>query len=81
MVQTARISSKSDNIIKEIVMLTGMSKVEIIESALEVYRHNERMRFLNESYRQVRSSKSSWKEELNERQELEGTLEDGFEET
>ncbi|MBF5060190.1 hypothetical protein [Candidatus Neptunochlamydia vexilliferae] len=30
MAQTARISSKSDMIIKEIVTLTGMSKVEIM---------------------------------------------------
>lgn len=79
MAQTARISSKSDNIIKEISSLTGMSKIEIIDSALEVYRHKERMRLLNDSYRRLRADKASWDEEINEREELEGTLEDGFE--
>lgn len=81
MAQTARISSRSDTIINEMSMLTGMSKIEIIESALEVYRHNERMRLLNESHKQLQSDKSAWKEELSDREELEGTLEDGFKET
>ncbi|WP_194847439.1 hypothetical protein [Candidatus Neptunochlamydia vexilliferae] len=57
-----------------------MNHAEIIESALEIYRHKERMRLLNESYGQIRSNKTAWKEELKEREELEGTLEDGFEE-
>lgn len=80
MAQTARISTRSDQIIREIVSLTGMSKIEVIESALETYRHHERMRLLNESYTQLRSQKTAWKDELKEREELEGTLNDGFEE-
>lgn len=80
MAQTARISSRSDAIIQEMVSLTGYSKVEVIEHALETYRRNERMRLMNEAYQVLQSDQSAWKEELQEREELEGTLEDGFEE-
>lgn len=80
MSQTARISPRSDSIIQEMSLLTGKSKVEIIESALEVYRHNERMRLLNDSYRLLSKDKKAWDEEQEERKILEGTLEDGFEE-
>ena len=80
MAQTARISSRSDSIIKEMISLTGRSKVEVIELALETYRRNERMRLLNEAYKNLQSNKSAWKQELKEREELEGTLRDGLEE-
>ena len=80
MAQTARISSKSDSIIKEISTLTGMTKVEIIESALEVYRHFERMRLLNESYTNLRANPQDWEEELSDREDLDGTMGDGFDE-
>ncbi|MCA6600343.1 MAG: hypothetical protein IM537_09075 [Pseudanabaena sp. M57BS1SP1A06MG] len=79
MAQTARISAKS-NSIQEMSLLTGKNKMEVIESTLEVYRHNERMRLFNESYRVLAKNKKAWQEELKERQDLEGTLEDGFEE-
>ncbi len=79
MAKTARISTKSNLIINEIVSITGMSKVEIIESALETYKHHERMRLLNESYRTLRSNPAEWKDELIERSEIEGTIEDGLE--
>lgn len=80
MAQTTRISSKSDRIIQEITVLTGMSKVEIVEAALEIYRHYERMRLLNESYQRLRSNESAWEEEEKQRRILEGTLGDGLEE-
>ena len=80
MAQTARISQKSDHIIQEMVKLTGLNRVEIIESALESYRHQERMRLLNDSFLKLRNNQPAWKEELEERNELEGTLGDGFEE-
>lgn len=77
MAQTARISSRSDSIIQEMVSLTGHSKVEVIELALETYRRNERMRLFNEGYKNLQSNTSAWEKE---REELEGTLSDGFEE-
>ena len=76
---TTRISQKSDDIIHEIVTLTGKTKKDVIEKALEVYCHLERMRLLNEGYQRLRSDKFYWKEELKERQELDGTLQDGLE--
>ncbi|MCB1149779.1 MAG: hypothetical protein KDK48_06390 [Chlamydiia bacterium] len=80
MAQTARISSRSDAIINEMASLTGQSKVEVIEQALETYRRSERMRLMNEAYHNLRSNKSEWEDELAQRKELEGTLDDGLEE-
>lgn len=79
MAQTSRISAKSDAIIHEMIAITGKAKIEIIEEALEVYRHHERMRLFNEGYLKLRSNKKAWKEELKEREVLEGTLEDSLE--
>lgn len=80
MAQTARISSRSDLIIQEMINLTGYSKVEVIEHALETYRRTERMRLMNEAYLNLKSDKSAWEEELEDREGLEGTIADGFEE-
>jgi hypothetical protein len=79
MALTARISSTSDAIIHELVNKTGKSKIVIIEEALEVYRFQERMRLFNESYEKLRSDEDAWVCELADREELEGTLMDGFE--
>lgn len=76
---TARISPASDAIIDELVAKTGKSKTFIIEKALESYRFKERMRLFNESYEKLRADKDKWAEEVEERDELEGTLGDGFE--
>jgi hypothetical protein len=80
MALTARISPESDAIINEIMAKTGKSKIEIIQKALEYYRLKERMRSFNESYDRLKADKKTWKQELKERQELEGTLLDGLEE-
>jgi hypothetical protein len=78
MAQTSRISKRSDAIIKEMTYLTGYTKVEVIEHALETYRRRERMRLMNEGYNRLKSRKTEWNEELKEREELEGTLTDGL---
>jgi hypothetical protein len=79
MAQTSRISLKSDEIIHEMITITGKQKIEIIEEALEIYRHHERMRLFNEAYDKLRNDKKSWKKELKDREEIEETVEDGFE--
>lgn len=81
MAQTSRISPKSNSIIHEMIHLTGKQKIEIIEKALEVYYHQERMHLFNEAYCKLKSNEKDWKQELLERKELEGTLEDGLEDT
>lgn len=80
MAQTARISSASDQIIEELVIVTGKNKINIIEEALKYYRFHERMRLLNQEYETLRSDEKAWNDELKERKELEGTLSDGLEE-
>lgn len=80
MAETARISQRSDMIIQEMAVLTGKPKIEIIEQALEVYRRQERFRLFNEGYAELRASSVAWKEEIQEREEIEGTMEDGLKE-
>lgn len=79
MAQNARISHTSDEIIHEMAEITHKNKIEIIEEALILYRHHERMRLLNESFERLRARESLWEEELQERRELDGTLLDGLE--
>lgn len=76
----ARMSSASYAIIEEIAATTGKSKIEILDRALEAYNFQEKMRILNEEYERLRSDEKKWKQELDERQELDGTLADGLEE-
>lgn len=71
MAQISRISAKSEAIIHEMISITGKQWVEIIEEALEAYRHQERMRLFNEGYDKLRRDKVAWKKELKERNELE----------
>ena len=78
MAETARISPRSDKIIQEMAVLTGKPKIEIIEQALETYRRQERMRLFNEGYAELRASTIAWGEELQEREEIEGTMDDGL---
>ena len=80
MAQTARISPKSDSIIQEMSLITGKNKVEVIESALEFYRHKEHMRLFNEGYFRLSQDTNAWNEEQEERKQLEGTLKDGLDE-
>ncbi|NGX61271.1 MAG: hypothetical protein K940chlam9_00754 [Chlamydiae bacterium] len=77
---TTRISPKSTESLQEITNLTGYSKIEAIEIALKFYLHHEKMRQFNESYALLRSDEEAWNEEMEERNILEGTLEDGLEE-
>jgi hypothetical protein len=66
MAQTSRISAKSHEIIREMVTIMGKAKIEIIEEALKIYRHHERMRLFNEGYAKLKSNKKAWKKELKE---------------
>ena len=80
MALTARILGESDRILQELVAKTGKSKIEIIDEALKSYRFHERMKLINKDYEGRRSYKKTWDQELEERNELEGTLLDGLEE-
>ena len=47
-------------------------------SDLETYRRDERMQLLNVGFDRLRSNEDAWNEELKDREELEGTLNDGL---
>jgi len=77
MAQTSRITPVTDHIIHEMALLTGKSKIEIIEEAVKKYRHSERMRMFKESYQ--RKNKKEQEEDLKEIELLDGMLNDGLE--
>jgi hypothetical protein len=79
MAMTARISKRSDEIIHEMCSLTNKNKIELIEEALVLYRHYERMRLLDESFERLQADSNRWEQEQQERREWEGTLSDGLE--
>jgi len=77
---TSRISKQSSYLINEMVSITGKTKIEVIEEALKLYCHYERMKLVNDAYAELRQNKKAWEEEEKEREELEGTMSDGLEE-
>ena len=79
--QTVCISQKSAHMIEELVALTGLNKFELMELALDNLRYKERMKSLNDGYRKLRNDPDAWKEELEDRAELDGTIGDGLEES
>ncbi len=78
MARTARLTQRGDALVQELHLLTGKPRTEIIESALESYRHQERMYALNASFKKLKSDPEKWEEEQDERAALEGTLMDGL---
>lgn len=78
MAQTARISIESDRIIHEMVSMTGKTRIEIIEEALDAYKHQKRMELFNDAYAKLKLNKKAWKGELRERVELDAMIEDGL---
>lgn len=77
--ETVRISHTSDMIINDLVSLTGKSKIAVLDEALESYYFHLSMKVIQDQYKNLKSNSKQWKEELTERNELEGTLMDGLE--
>lgn len=75
----ACITPTTEAILDEIVAKMGRSKIENINEAIEAYRFREKMRLLDEEFERLRPDENKWKQELEERSELEGTLGDGLE--
>jgi len=76
---SAKITEQSNEIVGEIVSITGETKMSIIEKAIIYYKRQIDMQRFDEDYGRLRSNKEFWKQELKEREELDGTLEDGSE--
>ncbi len=73
---TAKISMKSTIILNRIQKFSGGTKSAIIEKALNELDKNIAFRSFNEAYAKLKKNPDAWMDELKEREELEGTLED-----
>lgn len=79
MTTTAKITQNSEYILDKIQHQLGGTKSKIIERALRELDKNIAFNNFNNAYAQLRSDKKLWAEELKEREELAGTLNDGLE--
>lgn len=75
---TAKISSGSARILNRLQRKYHKPKTALIESALKKYEAQIFLEEINEGYARLKANKKEWKEELKERQELEGTIGDGL---
>lgn len=78
MAVSAKITEQSKELVDEIAILTGETRMSIIEKAMINYKRQIDMKQFDEDYARLRSNEQLWKEELREREELDGTLEDGL---
>lgn len=76
---TAKISKQSALILDRLHRLFHKPKTALIDSALKKYEEQIMLEEINEGYARLKADKKAWKEELQERQELEGTIGDGLE--
>lgn len=76
---TAKISAQSARILDRLQRLYHKPKTALIDAALKKYEDQIMLDAINDGYARLRTDKKVWKEELNERQELEGTIGDGLE--
>lgn len=76
---TAKISPKTARILERLQRRYDKPKTVLIDLALKKYEDQMLLEEINEGYARLKADKKAWEEELQERQELEGTLGDGLE--
>ena len=76
---TAKISPTSARILERLQRRYHKPKTVLIDLALKKYEDQILLEEINEGYARLKADKKAWEEELKERQELEGTVEDGLE--
>ena len=75
---TAKISTQSARILDRLQRRYHKPKTILIDLALKKYEDQILLDEINEGYARLKADKEAWKEELKERQELEGTIWDGL---
>lgn len=76
---TVRISSDAHRLLGELAQKSGESMQSVLDKALEAYRRKCFLEGLAADFAALRADPVAWKEELEERAILEGTLMDGLE--
>lgn len=75
---TAKISALSARRLDRLQRIYHQPKTIIIDLALKKYEDQILLDEINEGYARLKADKKAWKEELEEREELEGTIGDGL---
>lgn len=78
MTTTAKISGQSLLILERLQKRFHKPKTALIDQALKCYEDQLLLDEINEGYARLKADKKAWKKELNERNELEGTIGDGL---
>lgn len=76
---TAKISRSSALRLERLQRRFHKPKTVLIDLALKKYEDQILLEEINEGYARLKADKKAWEEELEERQELDGTIEDGLE--
>lgn len=75
---TAKISPNAARILERLQHRYHKPKTVLIDLALKKYEDQILLEEINEAYARLKKDKKAWQEELQERQELEGTIADGL---
>lgn len=73
---TVRISEQTRATLRELAEKLGEPMHAVLEQAVEAYRRERFFADLDAAYAALRSDPSAWREELEERSELDGALAD-----
>jgi hypothetical protein len=76
---TAKISPNAVRTLERLQRRYHKPKTVIIDMALKKYEEQILLEEINEGYARLKADKKAWEEEIEERQELEGTVGDGLE--
>jgi hypothetical protein len=75
---TICISDTSHQILKELAEQTGQTIVEVLDKALDAYRHKIFFEQINAGYSELRADPQAWAEYSAEHKQWDGTLMDGL---
>ena len=75
---TAKISQTTVRILERLQRRYHKPKIVIIDMALKKYEEQILLEEINEGYARLKADKNAWEEELQEREELQGTVGDGL---
>ena len=75
---TVRVTERTHAVLRELAKATGEPLQQVLEEAVERYRRDRFFADLNAAYERLATDPAAWRDELDERAELDGTLADGL---
>jgi hypothetical protein len=77
---TIRVSQQTHAVLREMAGQSGMSILQVLETAVAAYRRQQQLEALNAAYAAVREDPAAWSQLQEERSAWDATLLDGLEE-